>query len=310
MHLKKVAVSNFRSVEQSEPFSIEQVTCLVGKNEAGKSAILQAIASLNPHPLTPFRLDKERDYPRRFLTDYATRHKDTEAVVVTTDWKITNTEKAEIEAIFGAGALDSEEVKISRRYGKDLEWQLPTNYKKIIAHLFKKHKLSGEDSEVLKGSDTTSNLIEALKALPARTPPQEALLAELSAFGSATKKITQLLNAHLPFFMYFSNYDRMDGAVQIDTLNQMKADGRIAKDEFKGTRLFDEFLTYAGAPVAEIVGVGTYETFNARLEAVSNNITDQILEYWTQNDLPPNFHPAAIRASASVTPFGAVSVPA
>jgi hypothetical protein len=27
-------------------------------------------------------------------------------------------------------------------------------------------------------------------------------------------------------------------------------------------------------------------------------------------DLPLNFHPAAIRASANVTPFGAVSVPA
>ena len=28
------------------------------------------------------------------------------------------------------------------------------------------------------------------------------------------------------------------------------------------------------------------------------------------SDLPLNFHPAAIRASANVTPFGAVSVPA
>jgi NDP-sugar pyrophosphorylase family protein len=27
-------------------------------------------------------------------------------------------------------------------------------------------------------------------------------------------------------------------------------------------------------------------------------------------DLPLNFHPAAIRASADVTPFGAISVPA
>ena len=31
------------------------------------------------------------------------------------------------------------------------------------------------------------------------------------------------------------------------------------------------------------MGIGTYETFNAKLEAASNNITDQILEYWTQN---------------------------
>jgi hypothetical protein len=29
-----------------------------------------------------------------------------------------------------------------------------------------------------------------------------------------------------------------------------------------------------------------------------------------ENDLPLNFHPAAVRVSANVTPFGAVSVPA
>ena len=33
-------------------------------------------------------------------------------------------------------------------------------------------------------------------------------------------------------------------------------------------------------------------------------------EYFVLLDLPLNFHPAAVRASANVTPFGAVSVPA
>ena len=32
--------------------------------------------------------------------------------------------------------------------------------------------------------------------------------------------------------------------------------------------------------------------------------------FYSWRDLPLNFHPAAIRASANVTPFGAVSVPA
>jgi ABC-type cobalamin/Fe3+-siderophores transport system ATPase subunit len=50
-----------RDIAASEPFSVEQVTCLVGKNEAGKSAILLALAALNPHPSTPSVLDRERD---------------------------------------------------------------------------------------------------------------------------------------------------------------------------------------------------------------------------------------------------------
>jgi predicted ATP-dependent endonuclease of OLD family len=40
---------NFKSVEDSDEFSVGGVTCLVGKNEAGKTAILQALHRLNPH---------------------------------------------------------------------------------------------------------------------------------------------------------------------------------------------------------------------------------------------------------------------
>jgi len=48
MKLIKAQVTNFRSVEDSGEFDIDQVTSLVGKNEAGKSALLLAITALNP----------------------------------------------------------------------------------------------------------------------------------------------------------------------------------------------------------------------------------------------------------------------
>ena len=40
MRLKTIRVTNFRSVDDSGEFNVDPVTCLVGKNEAGKSAIL------------------------------------------------------------------------------------------------------------------------------------------------------------------------------------------------------------------------------------------------------------------------------
>lgn len=46
MKLAKVQVTNFRSVEDSGVFEIGDMTCLVGKNEAGKTAILKAIHGL------------------------------------------------------------------------------------------------------------------------------------------------------------------------------------------------------------------------------------------------------------------------
>jgi predicted ATP-dependent endonuclease of OLD family len=74
MKLTSVRVTNFRSVEDSGDFELAQVLCLVGKNEAGKTAVVQALAGLNPHRATPFSYDIERDYPRRFLTEYQKRH--------------------------------------------------------------------------------------------------------------------------------------------------------------------------------------------------------------------------------------------
>ena len=83
--------------------------------------------------------------------------------------------------------------------------------------------------------------------------------------------------------MYFASYDRMAGAVQFEKLKEIQANGEIKKEERSGERLFGEFLEYAGVPIDDILAVKTYETFNARLQGASNNITDQMLEYWTQN---------------------------
>src|SRR5258705_4148343 len=96
MKLISAQIMNFRSAEDSEAFKVEQVTCLVGKNEAGKSAILLALAALNPHPSTPVVFDRERDYPRRHLTAYAQRHKGQEAVAIQTKWKLTDEKMGDV----------------------------------------------------------------------------------------------------------------------------------------------------------------------------------------------------------------------
>ena len=58
MKLTNVRCTHFRSIEDREDFGIDQVVCLVGKNEAGKSALLSALAAFNPHELTPTKFDK------------------------------------------------------------------------------------------------------------------------------------------------------------------------------------------------------------------------------------------------------------
>ena len=70
MKLTKVRVSNFQSVRDSTEFDIGDVTCLVGKNEAGKTALLQAMYRLRPIVDTDDGYSVTDDYPRRDVADY------------------------------------------------------------------------------------------------------------------------------------------------------------------------------------------------------------------------------------------------
>lgn len=48
MKLINAQITNFRSIEDSNEFEIDDLTCFVGKNEAGKTAILQALYGIKP----------------------------------------------------------------------------------------------------------------------------------------------------------------------------------------------------------------------------------------------------------------------
>ena len=55
---------------------------------------------------TPAVLDRERDYPRRLLTQYAQRHPNGDAVAVTTIWQLEKHELDAIAATVGEGGAD------------------------------------------------------------------------------------------------------------------------------------------------------------------------------------------------------------
>jgi len=72
MRLVKARVQNYRSVIDSGLFEVElNKTILVGPNEAGKTAILQALQKLNP-PSDVAKFEALRDYPRSKYNDITT----------------------------------------------------------------------------------------------------------------------------------------------------------------------------------------------------------------------------------------------
>lgn len=287
MELKTVRIQNFRSVEDSGEFTAEHITCLVGKNEAGKTAILQALAGLNPHPATAFSYEIERDYPKRFLARYSERHAGKEAIVATTTWEIDDAEKAMIEAEFGSEAVTGNKVTIKRTYkAKEAHWTVPVHERAAINYLISHATFSAPEKSQIGSPATSADLVVKLKELAGSSSKHKVLLDKLSAYphSSAMGRVKQILEPSFPQFMYFSNYDRMNAVVHLPALNDRANDGTLfTNDALRGDRLFWEFLEYSSVPLKDILEATTFESFNARLQAASNILTEEILEYWTQN---------------------------
>jgi recombinational DNA repair ATPase RecF len=67
VRLERFRVRKFRNVLDSGDITVKpDVTCLVGMNEAGKTAILAALHRLNPVGSEGFH--EQRDYPRWLLS--------------------------------------------------------------------------------------------------------------------------------------------------------------------------------------------------------------------------------------------------
>lgn len=283
MKLKSFRVTNYRSVEDSGEVGVEDLVCLVGKNEAGKTAILQALNGLNPHPSTPRSFDKETDYPRRYLPDYASRHPEKEAVVITTLWDIDNEDREIISEELGAEALTSGSVEILRRYGASgPEWSLPIDYAAVVKQLIEDEKINAAERKMLASATTSDELRETLEGTSERSDRQQRLLDRISNYPGKNVSgfVKSILASRLPQFMYFSYYDRMTGQIRVDTLEHRKVHGPKIET---GEQVFLDFLEFAGTSAAEITAATTYESLNARCESASNSITDQLREYWTQN---------------------------
>lgn len=283
MKLTKVRVQNYRSVEDSGEFDIGDLTCLVGKNEAGKTALLSAMRGLKPSQ--DFEFDETIDYPRRFATKFDERHPDGTAEVIRTWWSLNEGDKAAVEKRLGKGVLKGETFQV--RYGFRYDdgsriWDIEVDDTKALENMINSHALDATERNILHGVHDGPAADKALSGLTERTPKQEALLQDIkkcrkSRFSLA---VIDILSARQPKFFFTSHFERMSGMVSIQKLQQDKKDKKVST----GDNIFLAFLEYAGTTLEELLDVDRREALKATCEAASNEITEEIFQFWSQNN--------------------------
>lgn len=284
MKLIEAHATNYRNIVDADPVAIGQTTCLVGKNEAGKSAFLKALEGLRSTNTKFTDYGKITNYPRRSLAEYKQDHPDNEARVMRTVWKLEPTDIDAVAIELGSAALSEDTVVVEKSYEqKNSSWTLAFDEKQSLEHLITAHGLAAEDRAVIGGAVTTEKAAEALESLGTRSTAQQSLLDAINKFRnkSARQRAEDLLSARMPKFMYFSHYDRMSGELSINKLN---ADRQADLEMSSGDRVFLDFLEYAGTTLDDLVKTTQFEELNAKCEAAALRITDQIFDYWTQND--------------------------
>lgn len=283
MKLTKVRVQNYRSVEDSEEFEIGDLTCLVGKNEAGKTALLSAMRGLKPSQ--PFEFDGTIDYPRRFSTRFDDRHPDGTAEVIRTWWHLEDADKAAVEKRFGAGVLkgDTFQAHFGFRYNDDNRiWTVEVDSVKVLENLVSQHALDATERNVLHGVIDGPAADKALSGLAERTAKQETLLQDIKKCrkSSFLLGVIDILSARQPKFFFTSHFERMSGMVSLQKLQEDKTANTVSV----GDKIFLAFLEYAGTTVEELLNADRREALKATCEAASNEITEEIFQFWSQNN--------------------------
>ncbi len=283
MQLKKARVLNYRSVEDSGEFSVDRVTCLVGKNESGKTALMQALYKLNPYVETDGEYDVQREYPRRHQADFAERHSKGTAPVIQTEWTLDSDDVKELVDVIGPEAERIKSIRVSKGFGstkQSWDWDIAVDECAVVKHLLATSGLFQEETDQLSGITTIASLKEALaKVGPAASERQKAFSARIEKDFKRGSWGAVVDTLELPKFLYFPQYERMSGQVAVNAILQRKAQKTLTEED----RVFLALCDMAGTTVEDINGLNQFEPIISKFEAASNKISDEIFRYWTQN---------------------------
>lgn len=275
MRLLSAHITNYKSFINSTEFQIDEaVTALVGKNESGKTAALEALYRLNPLPSGhPTDFEDLRDYPRRY------RSRDRSRIPKVSPIRVKmQLEQGDVDAVaakYGPEALTSYTVEVSRRYNNGSAWYTNLRVDTLAAtrHLVEK---AGFTSVASMDAKAVSELTAALQS-------NEEATAAVQLGASLEKRdleaeIRTLLHDRLPKFQYFDDYNVLPGEVSIERLQKVDED-KLEPEERTALAL----LRLAGVESEEFTEQ-SYESRKAALEAAANELTDQLFDYWTQNN--------------------------
>jgi predicted ATPase len=276
--LESFQVYNYKNIDDSNKIYVDpNVTCFVGKNEAGKTALLQALYRLNP--IENAKYDEVRDYPRKRLREYqrnveAKREKS--AKVITATFILDDDDVSTVIDKFGDCITLGTILTIKMLYNGTKTIDLPVDEQKWIKYYTSNSGLTGIAAQKAKPTKSLDALVTALGECEDDQEAKKCLahLQQIKEKSLVIEIWNTSLKARVPKIFFFDDYRIMRGKAFLQD---------IAGSADEGLKTLNDLLDLAGVTPDELQNNDNYEHHKANLEAIANEITDDVFHYWKQN---------------------------
>lgn len=289
MKLKTVWVRMFRNILDSTEVTIQpNVTCLVGKNESGKTAFLQALWRLNPARVKP-TFSVPDHYPAWLEKRHRLEGLDLEAVRPIEAMYVWEAADEQVVATkFGAGVVsEGAELRLWKKYDNEFVWEHGCNEARAVENFLGK-EAPKEASKAFKNiptfeklRDVTAEQLKVHAEAPEVVAAIQKIEARWQAFLGGEETFDDLLwetvKPRIPQFFYFADYSRLPYTTKIDHVLT------AGDDKLKEGEATARALLRLGGAEQEYLLNPDYERRKRELENVANALTDDVLKYWSQN---------------------------
>ena len=312
MRLKSFQIKNYKSILDSGPVEIRpDVTCLMGMNESGKSACMQALWKF--HNVSGVKYDRLYDLPAETYTDF--RKEDPDVVYLTFLFEEKD-QKALSSAFADMSALPAE-IAVSSTYdGRHSVRPVGVNYPSLryesVAEDFVQLKASlAAIAEATGDTATKQPYVIAIKAMDALsaagtkvqfaseipTALRDAALASLSGVPSAASKdlrdrviadleqfheasdratkLQQWLWERMPNFIYFDEYGSLRTRINLPTFSNYLTNPPAGPDEQKQVRTQTALFEWSRLEPGEILQLGQPKAANESQESAERRKTER-----------------------------------